>query len=228
MTTSGDPFSLYDAAYVLGALTPRDRREFEAHLSGCPACSAAVADLAGVPGLLGRARDEHVAEPPGPGAVPGTLLPRLIAASRAERRRGRLRLAVAGGLAAAAVALAAVLTAVQQATPPPDWGEVAMVAVRPAPVEAAVRLQRVAWGTKVTLRCTYIGAAAPHAAYDRVVYRLVAVARRDRSEQTVAQWAVLPGQDATVDGSTDLAPGQIGRLRLETADGTVLLEARPR
>ena len=115
MTSSDDPFARYDAAYVLGALTPRDRREFEAHLSGCSACAAAVATWPACPACSaaseptvwpGRARRGAVPEA---GPVPDTLLPRLIAASRAERRPRRLRLVIAGGLAAAAVAAGVVL-----------------------------------------------------------------------------------------------------------------------
>ena len=49
-----DPFVTYDAAYVLGALSPQDRAAFEEHLRGCAQCAAAVAELAGVPGLLAR------------------------------------------------------------------------------------------------------------------------------------------------------------------------------
>jgi anti-sigma factor RsiW len=45
----GDPFVTYDAAYVLGALGPQERAEFEHHLRECAQCSAAVASLAGVP-----------------------------------------------------------------------------------------------------------------------------------------------------------------------------------
>src|SRR5674476_1672482 len=44
MTT--DEFTLYDAAYVLGALSPADRREFEDHLKGCAACASSPTELA--------------------------------------------------------------------------------------------------------------------------------------------------------------------------------------
>lgn len=43
----------WDAAYVLGALSPEDRRDFERHLRTCDRCTAAVAELAGIPPLLG-------------------------------------------------------------------------------------------------------------------------------------------------------------------------------
>ena len=51
----------WDAAYVLGALSPAERREFEEHLAGCPACQAAVSELAGMPGLLAQVPPEDAA-----------------------------------------------------------------------------------------------------------------------------------------------------------------------
>jgi hypothetical protein len=49
-----DNFRDWDAAYVLGALSADDRRAYERHLQTCPACSTAVAELAGMPGLLAK------------------------------------------------------------------------------------------------------------------------------------------------------------------------------
>lgn len=49
-----DDYADWDAAYVLGALAVAERREYEEHLAGCPACRAAVAELAGLPGLLAQ------------------------------------------------------------------------------------------------------------------------------------------------------------------------------
>jgi hypothetical protein len=53
MTSPADPFREWDAAYVLGALSADDRRDFERHLQTCPHCARAVAEVAGMPGLLG-------------------------------------------------------------------------------------------------------------------------------------------------------------------------------
>ena len=53
---AGDPYLRWDAAYVLGALPPRERREYENHLAGCAECTTDVLELAGIPGLLARAR----------------------------------------------------------------------------------------------------------------------------------------------------------------------------
>lgn len=229
MTASDDPFTRYDAAYVLGALTPRDRREYEAHLSGCPACAAAVAELAGLPGLLGRVPAGLVAElPPEATAAPSGLPPGPGDAPPTNRPTRRLRVLFAAGLVAVVAVVATALVTVDGDGPATRGQPMAMTAVRPAPVEATVRLARVAWGTQVRLRCTYVGDVSPgRGPYERLVYRLVVAARAGGPEQTVAQWGVRPGQDAVLVGSTDLTPGQIGRLRLETADGTVLLETEP-
>ncbi len=54
-TGTGDRFTTWDAAYVLHALSPGERREFRNHMSQCLRCAAAVAELIGLPGLLDRA-----------------------------------------------------------------------------------------------------------------------------------------------------------------------------
>ncbi|WP_026818543.1 anti-sigma factor family protein [Arthrobacter castelli] len=58
--SQSDPFREWDAAYVLGSLTPADRAAYEAHLAECPRCSAAVADLAGLPGILAAVPHDEV------------------------------------------------------------------------------------------------------------------------------------------------------------------------
>lgn len=44
----------WDSAYVLGALSPTDRREYEEHLAGCEECRRSITELASMPGLLAR------------------------------------------------------------------------------------------------------------------------------------------------------------------------------
>ena len=61
MNGLSDRFATWDAAYVLGALSPAERREYEEHLAGCPACQAAVSELAGLPGLLAQVPPEDAA-----------------------------------------------------------------------------------------------------------------------------------------------------------------------
>ena len=51
------------AAYTLGALSPEERRAFEAHLAGCDACRADVRAYAEVAAALAHAAPSD--EPPG-------------------------------------------------------------------------------------------------------------------------------------------------------------------
>jgi hypothetical protein len=53
---------LHDSGpYVLGALSPAEREEYEQHLADCAECRAEVAELAGLPALLARV-DAQTAE----------------------------------------------------------------------------------------------------------------------------------------------------------------------
>ncbi len=54
-------YAIWDAAYVVGSLSAKDRREFEAHLAGCPSCWAAVTELSGIPALLALLDHDEVA-----------------------------------------------------------------------------------------------------------------------------------------------------------------------
>lgn len=53
-----DAYEMWDASYVLGALSSSERREYETHLAECVRCRSAVADLSGVPALLALVDDE--------------------------------------------------------------------------------------------------------------------------------------------------------------------------
>ncbi len=100
-----DEFADWDASYVLGMLSPDERRRFERHLATCPTCEHAVAELAGLPGILagltpadaaalladdGRARaDAHLRDL----EHQPTQVRRLAGAVSRSRRRGRQRIA---------------------------------------------------------------------------------------------------------------------------------------
>lgn len=85
---TADEFATYDAAYVLGALSPEDRQAFEEHLQECDRCAAAVRELAGLPGLLAQTRGGSpggafgpgererggAGTPPDPGPVPDLVI----------------------------------------------------------------------------------------------------------------------------------------------------------
>lgn len=67
-------FAMWDAAYVLGALSPAERCEFEAHLGVCASCRAAVAELNDLVPLL-KVLDVAEGRAIGEGGTPGRAPP---------------------------------------------------------------------------------------------------------------------------------------------------------
>jgi hypothetical protein len=65
----GHKYAQWDAAYVLGSLSEKDWREFEAHLEECRACRDAVTELSGIPALLSLLDRDDVTEEDDPVAV---------------------------------------------------------------------------------------------------------------------------------------------------------------
>src|SRR5262249_31781544 len=119
------PAARNDAADVLGALPAEERHRYEGHLGDCATCSAAVRELAGLPGLMARLSADRVATlAAGDGAaapvVPDTLLPALVRRVGRERRRSRLRVGLAAAAVAAAVAAGGILTVQHLTRPAPS------------------------------------------------------------------------------------------------------------
>ncbi|MGI5211537.1 anti-sigma factor family protein [Plantactinospora sp. CA-290183] len=216
-----------DGAYVLGALSPAERAAYERHLAGCPACREAVAEIAVLPGLLGRldpAGLERVAAPP----TAESRLPKLVDAARASRRRerltGRFRLA---GVTLAAAGLAVVVGLGATRLPPgedPGTGvEVRMATMQPVagavPVTAEIGFNGTTWGTEVTMKCQYRKTADYAKAY---TFRLVAHGPNGATEQ-VGSWVAAPGDDVTFTGATRFSRSELLRLELIRYDDTPLL-----
>ena len=234
MTTSQNgastdcPYEMWDGSYVLGSLSPAERREFEAHLDNCELCSRAVRDLAGLPGLLGRIGSE-VFEESAPEPLPETLMPRL---SRAVRRRQHRRTWLTAGVAAAAavavtaggvLALDRPSTSPTAVTPSPSVvqsSSLPMTHVRAShdPMIASVALTPVAWGTKLDLTCSYPRNAAT---YGGGAYAMVVHTKDGHTEQ-VATWNGLPGQTMHVSGATASWRKNIASVEVTHLDGTAI------
>ncbi len=201
------------AAYVLGALPPDERADFEEHLESCADCRRSVRELAGVPGLLSRVGPNDLADAP---PAPDTLLPRLL---RAVRRRNRRRRWAVAAVAAAAV-VAAVLTTVQLTGEPTPSPVVAMRQVVDTPITAGVSVTPEASGARLWMTCRYHGHDPWTKPYALVVTDEAGVRHR------LATWRVGPDGKASVTASVDMPPDQIATVELTTLDGRPLLRLR--
>lgn len=218
-------------AYVLGALSPAERMAYERHLSACPQCRQAVAEIAVLPGLLGRldpAAAGQIAGGGGGAGMPESRLPKLVEAAARRRRRDawvrRWRLAGATAAAAGVAVLASLgLAPGREAAPPAGDRQVAMAEmteVDDTPVIGKVGLVRVAGGTEVRMHCEYPrGAGQGPSAY---TYRLVAVGA-DGTKEQVGSWMARPGSDLRLSGVTHFAYDDIVRLELQRNSGDPLL-----
>ncbi|MEU2612977.1 zf-HC2 domain-containing protein [Micromonospora sp. NPDC007271] len=218
-------FAHDDGAYVLGALAPAERAAYERHLAGCAACRDAIAEIAVLPGLLGRL-DPAGLEQFLPEAAEDSRVPALLEAARERRRRERSRSRRRYALSALAAAVVAVLVGVgvalvRPAAPPAP--PVTLTAMRPVagtvPVHAEIGLTGADWGTEVTMHCGYDRRVDHHEAY---TFRLVARGRDGATEQ-IGSWLAAPGDDLRLTGSTRFTRAELVRLELLRADNTPLL-----
>src|SRR5262249_53998586 len=154
-----DPYREWDAAYLLGALSAKDRRGYEEHLHTCADCSAAVASLAGVPGMLAalpaeRALATVTAEPP-------NLLPGLVRSVQRDRRRQRIRYgALAGAIAVAAAVIGAIIV-IPLTHDDPKGDYVVLSQTVSSKLSADARLVPEPWGTTIEISCRYDELATP-------------------------------------------------------------------
>jgi hypothetical protein len=230
-----DTFALYDAAYVLGALSPAERRQFETHLLGCAACARSTAELAGLPELMSLVSLEDLttaAEAP-----PETLLPSLARSVRRERFRRRAAASTAAVAAACLIGVGAVsLTRPDSPAGPPvatsdstsgstsgsspsGTADLALRAVVPSSVTATARLVDAAWGTRIDLTCTY---NPKKRGSEGRPYTLVVIDRSGAAQQ-VATWKALPNRRLTVMGASSLARPDIGAVEIRTVSGRAIL-----
>ncbi|MFE6611067.1 anti-sigma factor family protein [Amycolatopsis sp. NPDC057786] len=204
-----DPFATYDAAYVLGALSPEDRSAYEKHLRVCDRCAESVRDLAGIPGLLAQAGAPALLEDPSPDLLP-TVLKRVRRGRRIQRA---ITTTAAGAAVAAGVALVVVLTGPVAAAGDP------MTPLGDYPVTAEVAMSATETGTKVDMTCSYGGNRAGD-------YILVAVGA-DGGTSELASWRAMPKDTAHIVVGTAMRTGDIKALEIRTPSGLPLLRMNP-
>jgi anti-sigma factor RsiW len=219
-------FADWDAAYVLGALSADDRRDFEAHLAGCPECRRGVAELAPTVALMSRVSaddaelllDDERAEPS------ESFARARLASLDAARRRRRRRTWFTASAAAAVVVIAAVavpVTIAQQQQHP--TASFALEDVSPVSLTASVRLTSVAWGTRIDLDCRYpdgpASAGMPKGGWTYVL----AVIGQDGQTTSVSTWRAGPGSVSKLSAGTALDVAGIRSVQIRSTSGAVLM-----
>jgi hypothetical protein len=241
-----DKFAQWDAAYVLGALSPAERREFEEHLASCPSCQAAVSDLAALPGLLAQLSpddaamlsmaDETVAgsaETPVLSAVqtdvieqgpPPSLLPKMI--KKARTRRRRIVAAVAGIAAAVLLVIGGLAVAAGLLPLRPDSPErVAFSQVVPSAMTAVADVIPGQNGTEIKVECQYGEVNEPRAGAGHETYSIFVVDRSGNASE-IKEWPATPNKLMRPSGTTPLRISQIADLEIrETDTDEVVLRA---
>jgi hypothetical protein len=246
VNTIPDKFAQWDAAYVLGALSPAERREFEEHLATCPHCQAAVSELAGMPGLLaqvspadaamlsmavdndaGPSETASATDPeaeliePGP---PSFLLPKMIKKARSRRRR---MVAAVTGIAAAVVLVIGGVAVASGLLPvrPESPERVAFSPVVPSGITAVADVIPGKEGTQIKVECVYAEVNDPRPGSGHDTYSIFVVDRSGKASE-IKEWPATPNKQMRPSGTTPLKPSQIADLEIrESNTNEVLLRA---
>lgn len=217
-----DPYREWDAAYLLGALSVTDRRAYEEHLHTCAECSAAVASLAGVPGMLAALPTERALatiadDPP-------NLLPGLVRSVQRDRRRRRIRfgaLATAAGVAAAVIGALVVLPLTRDE---PKGETVVLAQTVSSKLSADARLVPEPWGTTIEISCRYDDGATPS---ERARGYELYVTDTSGKVELIASWTSAPGTTVKPAATTKLRRHEIRALDIRSSEtGRVLLAVR--
>jgi len=218
-------------AYVIGALSPPERYNYERHLAVCAGCRYEVAQLAGLPGLLGRL-DARTAASVGtttPGAPP-RVLDAVLNRTRAERLRGRRRRTwerVATLAVAACLALLVGFGITTYVTPNNQAGAPVVAAMTQMAKEPSIVAMVAYWSDgsgnmQVMMACTYPDTHDPG---DKAVDLDLWVTPRDGGAAVKADhWNAGPGFNKAWQTPMvkNMSPDQVGKMEVRMGSTVVL------
>jgi hypothetical protein len=225
-----DRYAMWDAAYVLGSLSGTERREFEAHLATCPRCSAAVAELSGMPALLAQLTADEVAALDDPMAEAPPLRPEVLDTLLAKvewRRRRTRRISMITLAAAAAVLAVALVVGIlpgirgQRGNDAPMASAVTMSKIAQTPINATITLTGFGWGTRIDMVCTYGDYASRGQATTQNLSMVILGPNGTQNE--VATWVGVNGATALPSGNTTMQKDQIKSVQLVDTDTRAVL-----
>ncbi|CDO05600.1 hypothetical protein C1S82_17910 [Mycolicibacterium cosmeticum] len=214
-----DP-SEWDAAYLLGALTPEETVAYERYLADHPDQGTGLDSLAGLPAIMDALPREEALALLGEDAEQAPDLVSLAAAARKRRLRAQ-RLRVATGIASAAACLIIggfvghLILAPQEPAGPALQ---AMGAGQRAGVTAALAVSAESWGTRLDWQCQYTKDwATTVARYDLVV------TTKDGRESTIASWSPSGNEASNLAAATAIPAANIRTVDIRVADTKVPL-----
>ncbi|ULE31945.1 hypothetical protein [Mycobacterium sp. IDR2000157661] len=218
--TPDDDIAEWDAAYVLGALSRQDRRDYEDFLAENPQRTADLTELAGMPGILNAlSREEAVAltdigGPPVPAERPDNVASLARAAAKRQQRSRRSALVAA----VASAAVLAVLGVVVGSTVFPRQSAVQTVAMQPMQqaerqgLTAQLAVTQKKWGTELHWACEYTKDWARQVdSYDMVVIT------RDGAQRTVGSWRPAGDEATGLAAATAIPTDQIRSVEIRVS-----------
>ncbi|WP_018154955.1 anti-sigma factor family protein [Demetria terragena] len=229
-----------DAAYVLGALSATERREFEEHLATCDRCRHSIAELTSTSAALAvLSADEatHLMELPGNVGIedsgpplPAAVIGEVASMEGTRRRRDRIRKAgiasvsaVLGAAAATAIWVTIDQPAQNPAHPTTVAQSVDFARVGDNNMLGKAKLTTMDWGTSIALTADYEGTSKWQG--DQVVYQLVVVGS-DGKRELVGSWTGQVGVRCVIAAASHLEPSQINELIIQMApNNQKLMEA---
>ena len=227
-----DSIHEWDGAYVLGALSPEDRRRYEEHLAECSACSRSVRELAGIPGILGTLDPEEALAlrdlPDEANLRDGAHAPDRSAgvARRVLRRRRRSRITTALVLAVVLIVGSvggwSVVRALQPAARPVAASHL-LSPVGGSHLSADLTVTPVGWGTRLEWSCDYKAVATERGEpYAPMSYSLV-VHTDTGSISTVATWTSDEGEAKGLVAATAIPADAIASVDIRVTGSSVPL-----
>jgi anti-sigma factor RsiW len=227
--TETDRYTQWDAAYVLGALSPDERAEFEAHLATCGRCRAAVSELAGIPGMLAQVPTGEVLAMDAPDdgeSREATVSP----APAAARRRWLVPVAAAaaalliggvGGYAASSATRGSSPTPSVTVTAAGPRDRLAFSAVEPSSMTAVLDVVPKGSSTEVRVECQYaVSSASPGEPDYQGAWAEYAIWVVDRSGQAqqVKTWTAKPDRVMHPSGVASVPVAQIRAVEIRRVD----------
>ena len=213
-------------AYSMGLLEEQDKRAFEDHLAGCPACAAELAELSPMAALL-RGVEPSDAARGEPAEAQVTELIRRRARQQRHRRRWQVALGAAAGIVLIGGGIGVGVAASPQHAGPPAQGAVLTGQLHSATdpgtgATGTVGLVAKAWGTQVTLDLSKVHGPAD--------CELIAVSRTGE-RRVVMGWLVVapgdgvPGHPAhlVIRGGTSIPRNDLARVDVDVVNGRTLV-----